>query len=155
MADVPTEKERTQIVEFLTNLRESVDPPASNMMLLAKTNAVDCAEAKCTPQGNTSDLYLTICLFLKNGGNADEGPCKHGESCIECPDGVACHRKRCFNNLLRGANPYLPITDIYTKLSSPAAVGSTNSPTARTSIASEVFPVMLMDMLACGLCLIG
>uniref|UniRef100_A0A5K3FZX1 SCP domain-containing protein n=1 Tax=Mesocestoides corti TaxID=53468 RepID=A0A5K3FZX1_MESCO len=34
VADIPTEDQRTQVVEFFTNLRESVDPPASNMMLM-------------------------------------------------------------------------------------------------------------------------
>uniref|UniRef100_A0A5K3G277 Uncharacterized protein n=1 Tax=Mesocestoides corti TaxID=53468 RepID=A0A5K3G277_MESCO len=34
VADIPTDDERTKIVEFLTNLRESVDPPASNMLLM-------------------------------------------------------------------------------------------------------------------------
>uniref|UniRef100_A0A5K3FUG2 Cytochrome P450 n=1 Tax=Mesocestoides corti TaxID=53468 RepID=A0A5K3FUG2_MESCO len=33
VANIPTEKERTKIAEFFTKLRESVDPPASNMQL--------------------------------------------------------------------------------------------------------------------------
>uniref|UniRef100_A0A5K3G3S9 SCP domain-containing protein n=1 Tax=Mesocestoides corti TaxID=53468 RepID=A0A5K3G3S9_MESCO len=46
VADVPTEEERTQIVEFLTNLRESVKPPASNMMLMRYSSELEAAAQK-------------------------------------------------------------------------------------------------------------
>uniref|UniRef100_A0A5K3FCN0 Conotoxin n=1 Tax=Mesocestoides corti TaxID=53468 RepID=A0A5K3FCN0_MESCO len=34
VADIPKEEERSQVAEFLMNLRESVNPPASNMLLM-------------------------------------------------------------------------------------------------------------------------
>uniref|UniRef100_A0A5K3G328 Secreted protein n=1 Tax=Mesocestoides corti TaxID=53468 RepID=A0A5K3G328_MESCO len=35
-ADSPTNPEREQIVDLLTKIREEVDPPASNMMLMVR-----------------------------------------------------------------------------------------------------------------------
>uniref|UniRef100_A0A5K3G260 SCP domain-containing protein n=1 Tax=Mesocestoides corti TaxID=53468 RepID=A0A5K3G260_MESCO len=171
MADIPTEEKRTQIVEFLTSLRESVDPPASNMMILATSNAVSCAQTECTRQGDASESYLTLCLFKLNGGNADERPYEQGKSCSECPDGFACRRKQCSDDpspvthspspttfistiWSQATNTHLPMTDISTKSSVPAAVSSTNSPAPSTSIATGVFPVMIVAMIASGLCLI-
>uniref|UniRef100_A0A5K3FDC9 SCP domain-containing protein n=1 Tax=Mesocestoides corti TaxID=53468 RepID=A0A5K3FDC9_MESCO len=249
VADVPTKMERTQILEFFTNLRESVDPPASNMLLmrysselekaaqktlancssigldrktlpedafdffryffhngptyvemlthfasnsqnynydenkctrpclsykvmvLATSNAVGCAQSDCTRKGHSSKAYLTICLLKKNGGNAAKKPYKRGDSCSECPDGFACHHKQCLEKpspvahspspttspstiLSQSTNPPLPVTDISTKVSTPVTVTSLNSPSQCTSSSTEVFPVVIMNMLAFGLWLI-
>uniref|UniRef100_A0A5K3FGR0 SCP domain-containing protein n=1 Tax=Mesocestoides corti TaxID=53468 RepID=A0A5K3FGR0_MESCO len=232
VADIPTEEECTQIVEFLTNLRESVDPPASNMLLIrysskletaaqnilancssigpdrkslpedafdfiryfyhkgpaytkmlthyasnsqnfnynqnqctkscfnykvmvmATSNAIGCAQKECSRKEDSFKAYLAVCLLKLNGGNPAERPYKRGESCSECPDGFACRRKQCFHKPSPATNPQLPITDISTKSSSQAAVDTTNSPSSSNSISTGVFPVMIMDMLAFGLCLI-
>uniref|UniRef100_A0A5K3G0B0 Secreted protein n=1 Tax=Mesocestoides corti TaxID=53468 RepID=A0A5K3G0B0_MESCO len=41
VADTPTEKERTNIAEFFKKLRESVDPPASNMQLMMYSSELE------------------------------------------------------------------------------------------------------------------
>uniref|UniRef100_A0A5K3FNG7 SCP domain-containing protein n=1 Tax=Mesocestoides corti TaxID=53468 RepID=A0A5K3FNG7_MESCO len=209
VADIPTEEQRTQIVEVLTHLRESVDPPASNMllmrysseletaaqnflascsstdfspstlpqdvydlgryydqkgpayvdmltqfasesqyynydqnqctkscnnykrMILATSNAVGCAQNNCTRQEDASESHLTICLLKKNGGDADERPYKRGESCSECPDGFACHRKQCFDQPL------------------PVML----SPSLTTSTSTILSPVSVANMLIFVFCL--
>uniref|UniRef100_A0A5K3FGR5 SCP domain-containing protein n=1 Tax=Mesocestoides corti TaxID=53468 RepID=A0A5K3FGR5_MESCO len=207
-ADFPTEDERKQIVEFLGNLRESVNPPASNMllmllseletaaqtylancsnsgldrnalpddvfdfgrsydqkgpayidmltyfasesknynydqnqctgpcvtykeMILATSNAVGCAQEKCTPQGVSHEQHIIICLLKKNGGNVEERPYKRGESCSECPDGFSCYHKQCFDN------------------SSPV----TQSPSPTTSISTTLSPFLIANMVILVFCL--
>uniref|UniRef100_A0A5K3FK42 SCP domain-containing protein n=1 Tax=Mesocestoides corti TaxID=53468 RepID=A0A5K3FK42_MESCO len=94
------------------------------VMTLATSNAVGCAQNNCTRQGETSESYLTVCLFKVNGGNADERPYKRGESCSECPDGFACHRKQCFD-----------------------------PPPPTTSVSTILSPVSIVNMLIFALCL--
>uniref|UniRef100_A0A5K3FES2 SCP domain-containing protein n=1 Tax=Mesocestoides corti TaxID=53468 RepID=A0A5K3FES2_MESCO len=57
--------------------------------------------------------------------------------------------------LSQTTNPHLPIPDYSAKLSSAAAVRTTKSPAPCTLITTEVFPVMIMNMLVFFLCLIG
>uniref|UniRef100_A0A5K3FX48 SCP domain-containing protein n=1 Tax=Mesocestoides corti TaxID=53468 RepID=A0A5K3FX48_MESCO len=203
VADVPTEEERTQIVEFLTNLRESVDPPATNMLLmkyssgletaaqnylancsstglnegalpgdvfrflrtydnrkpvylrmlssftsdrqsynydqnkcsgscfpyksmvLATSNGVGCAEKKCLRGETSSEVHFVTCLIKLNGGNTAKRPYRRGDSCSECPDGFACHRKQCFDQ--------------------PSAV--THSTSLTTSISTMLSPVLIVNVL--------
>uniref|UniRef100_A0A5K3FC84 SCP domain-containing protein n=1 Tax=Mesocestoides corti TaxID=53468 RepID=A0A5K3FC84_MESCO len=56
VADIPTEDQRTQVVEFLTNLRESVDPPASNMLLTRYSSALETAAEKSLANCSSNGL---------------------------------------------------------------------------------------------------
>uniref|UniRef100_A0A5K3G163 SCP domain-containing protein n=1 Tax=Mesocestoides corti TaxID=53468 RepID=A0A5K3G163_MESCO len=141
-------------------------------MVLATANEVGCAQNVCLTSNPPPVFeFLNVCLFRRIGGYLTDRPYKSGMSCSECPNGFACERKQCFKKpspvthspspttsistmLSQAANSHLPKTNYSKKSSLPNAADSATSPAPSTSVATGVFPVVIINMISFGLCLI-
>ncbi|VDD79231.1 unnamed protein product [Mesocestoides corti] len=109
LAEGPSEKEREYLLKLHAELREEVDPPASNMLMLAiwaKSSEVGCAKHRCLVGHGKDYYYRVICLYrpgqvalwaYEYAGDLDnDRPYEQGESCSDCPEDFICVRKQCY-----------------------------------------------------------
>uniref|UniRef100_A0A5K3F6B8 SCP domain-containing protein n=1 Tax=Mesocestoides corti TaxID=53468 RepID=A0A5K3F6B8_MESCO len=142
-ADSPTNQERTQIVDLLTKLREEVDPPASNMMLMiiwSTLSQVGCYRYHCERSDYwTASVYVMACLFKPGVLNSNEKPYKNGTPCSGCPYGPGCHRKQCTQKHMPTTTPILTTTSNLTNPSnSTSSTMSTSSAQPTTSVSTQL-----------------
>uniref|UniRef100_A0A5K3G1J9 SCP domain-containing protein n=1 Tax=Mesocestoides corti TaxID=53468 RepID=A0A5K3G1J9_MESCO len=79
MAEPPTDKEREEIVEFHTRIRENVDPPASNMQLMKyspelENLAKQYAQMRCAGSIPDPSIHAQFqgCGVFTSSDNADD-----------------------------------------------------------------------------------